>query len=52
MELMQEYIKQSKSVKDKGGYSQEQLTLLRETLFPHLNDEQKAYFETLIGMVK
>ena len=50
-ELMEEYIKQSKLVKDKGGYSSEQIELLKSTLFPHLNDEQKKYFETLIGMV-
>ncbi len=51
-ELMTEFIKESQSVKDKGGYNSDQIEMMRNVLFPHLSEEQKRYFETLIGMVK
>ncbi|MBE5735371.1 MAG: hypothetical protein E7361_02880 [Clostridiales bacterium] len=51
-ELMAEFVKESRAVKDKGGYSSSQIDMMKNILFPHLSEEQKIYFESLIGMVK
>lgn len=51
-ELMEEFLKLTMNQKSKGGLSDSELDGIKNTLYPYLNNEQKAKLESIINMVK
>ena len=50
-ELLNEFVKQSHNLKQKGGLSDDKISNIKSTIFPYLNEEQKLKFEQLMKMV-
>ena len=51
-ELLKEFLKESGKLKQSGNFNESQIENMRSTLAPFLNEEQKTYFEQLMGMVE
>ncbi len=51
-ELLQEFLSQSQSAKEKGVYNDKNIESIKSTLFPFLSEEQRKKFDSLINMVK
>ena len=51
-ELMNEFIKLTIDKKKRGELSDSELTSIKKTIIPYLNDEQKIMLEKLLSMVE
>ena len=51
-ELLNEFLKESQKAKANGIYNSDKIDELRTLLSPMLSEEQKDYFEKLVGMLK
>lgn len=51
-ELMQEFLKESSLLKQRGGLDDEHINKIEKVLKPHLNEEQQSMFDNLMTEIK
>lgn len=51
-DLMKEFLKMTMERKKTGGLKDDELEVLKSTILPHLNDEQKKSLEYLLEMIR